>query len=156
VIFNSSFHYSENYEKTMAEALRCTRENGTVLIADSPWYSDEQSGLRMLEERRALFIKRYGFPSDGLSSLEYLTDQRLASLESRFGIQWQIHEPYYGYAGRCGPGWRNYNASANRPASESTPPRPSNDYPLPSPRHQASQLQAPAGGACACGGAGRP
>ena len=32
----------------------------------------------MLEERRALFIKRYGFPSDELKSLEFLTDQRLA------------------------------------------------------------------------------
>src|SRR5580704_4878916 len=66
VIFNSSFHYSENYEKTFAEALRCVRARGTVLIADTPWYSDEWSGLRMLDERRALFIKRYGFPSDEL------------------------------------------------------------------------------------------
>jgi SAM-dependent methyltransferase len=103
VIFNASFHYSENYEKTMAEALRCTHRDGTLLIADTPWYSDEQSGLRMLEERRALFIKRYGFPSDGLSSLEYLTDQRLASLESRFGIHWQVHEPYYGLKWRLRP-----------------------------------------------------
>ena len=52
-------------------------EDGTVLIADTPWYSDERSGARMLEERRALFIKRYGFPSDELNSLEFLTDQRL-------------------------------------------------------------------------------
>ena len=96
VVYNASFHYSEDYEKTLAEALRCTRQGGTVLIADSPWYSDEQSGVRMLEERRALFIKRYGFPSDGLSSLEYLTDERLARLEQRFGFRWQIHEPFYG------------------------------------------------------------
>ncbi len=87
VIFNASFHYSENYEKTLAEALRCARRNGTVLIADTPWYSDERSGRRMLEERRALFIKRYGFPSDELKSLEYLTDQRLERMEQRFGIQ---------------------------------------------------------------------
>jgi SAM-dependent methyltransferase len=96
VIFNASFHYSENCERTMAEALRCTRREGTVLIADTPWYSDEQSGVRMLEERRALFTKRYGFPSDGLSSLEYLTDQRLERMESWFSIRWQVHEPYYG------------------------------------------------------------
>jgi SAM-dependent methyltransferase len=96
VIFNASFHYSENYENTIAEALRCARENGSVIIADTPWYSDEQSGLTMLEERRALFIKKYGFPSDGLRSLEYLTDQRLARLESFCGIQWRVHEPYYG------------------------------------------------------------
>ena len=103
VIFNSSFHYSENYEKTFAEALRCVRDGGTVLIADTPWYSDEWSGLRMLEERRALFIKRYGFPSDELKSLEYLTDQRLGALERRFHIQWQTHRPYYGMRWKMRP-----------------------------------------------------
>jgi SAM-dependent methyltransferase len=96
VIFNSSFHYSEHYEKTLAEALRCTRKDGMVLIADTPWYPDEQSGTRMLEERRAAFIKHYGFPSDALKSLEFLTDRRLEDLERRFHIQWETHEPYYG------------------------------------------------------------
>ena len=33
-IFNASFHYSENYEKTLAEALRCVRNGGMVVIAD--------------------------------------------------------------------------------------------------------------------------
>jgi SAM-dependent methyltransferase len=96
VIFNSSFHYSENYEKTLAEALRCARKDGMVLIADTPWYGDEQSGIKMLEERRAAFIKHYGFPSDALKSLEFLTDQRLKDLEHRFHIHWETHEPYYG------------------------------------------------------------
>jgi SAM-dependent methyltransferase len=96
VIFNASFHYAENYEKTLAEALRCTRKGGTVLIADTPWYSDEQSGLRMLEERRALFIERYGFPSDGLNSLEYLTDERLTRMELCLGVCWRVYEPHYG------------------------------------------------------------
>jgi SAM-dependent methyltransferase len=95
-IFNASFHYSENYEKTVAEALRCLRGGGTVMIADTPWYSDERSGLAMLEERRALFTKQYGFPSDELKSREYLTDLRLKDLERWFGIRWQTHEPYYG------------------------------------------------------------
>jgi SAM-dependent methyltransferase len=95
-IFNASFHYSENYEKTFAEALRCVRGGGTVMIADSPWYPDEQSGLAMLEERRALFIKRYGFPSDELKSREYLTDERLKEIERWFRVRFQIHEPYYG------------------------------------------------------------
>jgi SAM-dependent methyltransferase len=96
VIFNASFHYSENYEKTLAEAIRCVREGGTVLLADTPWYSDERSGARMLEERRTSFIRRYGFPSDELNSLEFLTDQRLRALEQRFHIQWQTHRPFYG------------------------------------------------------------
>jgi SAM-dependent methyltransferase len=96
VIFNASFHYSENYEDTMAEALRCVRRNGTVIIADTPWYSDEQTGLRMIIERRSGFVKRFGFPSDRLKSLEFLTDRRLARMESCFGIRFRVHEPYYG------------------------------------------------------------
>jgi SAM-dependent methyltransferase len=95
-IFNASFHYSVNYEKTLAEALRCVRNGGRVVIADSPWYSDEWSGLRMLEERRAFFVERYGFPSDALQSLEFLTDQRLGAMERRLSIRWHTHSPYYG------------------------------------------------------------
>lgn len=95
-IFNASFHYSENYEKTFTEALRCVRVGGTVIIADTPWYSDERSGIAMLKERRDSFIKRYGFPSDELKSREYLTDQRLKEIERWFGVRWQTHEPFYG------------------------------------------------------------
>jgi len=102
-IFNASFHYSENYEQTLAEALRCVRNWGTIVIADTPWYSDEESGRRMLEERRALFISRYGFPSDRLKSLEYLTDKRLGALEQRFHIRWQTHRPAYGMRWRMRP-----------------------------------------------------
>jgi SAM-dependent methyltransferase len=96
VIYNASFHYSENYEKTVAEALRCTHADGTVLIADTPWYSNEESGEQMIAERRQAFTERYGFPSDGLQSLEYLTDQRLQRMEACFGIRWQTHTPNYG------------------------------------------------------------
>lgn len=96
VIFNASLHYSENYERTLAEAIRCTRSGGTLMIADTPWYSSDGSGRQMVAERRASFITRYGTPSAGIASLEYLTDSRLRKLEYRFGIHWQTHTPYYG------------------------------------------------------------
>jgi hypothetical protein len=38
----------------------------------------------------------FGFPSDEIPSLEYLTNERLQNLEARFGIRFQVHEPYYG------------------------------------------------------------
>jgi SAM-dependent methyltransferase len=96
VIFNASFHYSEDYEKTLAEALRCTRTGGTILIADTPWYSNETSGQQMVTERRTSFTQRYGFASDSLNSLEFLTDLRLQRLEACFGLCWQSHVPSYG------------------------------------------------------------
>lgn len=95
-IFNASFHYAEDYNRTLGEAIRCLRPGGTVIIADSPFYLLEESGQRMLDERRSAFTKQFGFPSNSLASLEYLTEARLKELESRFGIAWQVLEPSYG------------------------------------------------------------
>ncbi len=105
VIFNASFHYSENPQKTLAEALRCARPAAAILIADTPWYRRDESGRRMVEERRAAFAARYGRPSDALASLEYLTDRRLRETEDRFGIRWRIHSPYYGLRWSLRPLW---------------------------------------------------
>jgi len=95
-IFNASFHYSENYERTLAEAIRCTNRGGLVVIADTPWYAEEKSGKAMVEQKHADFMARYGFPSNSIANLEYLTDSRLQALSEHFDIRWRIHTPYYG------------------------------------------------------------
>jgi len=96
VIFNASFHYAEDYTVSLREALRCTRAGGAVIIADSPWYSDPSSGEKMMLERKANFLTRFGTASDSIASLAYLTDDRLHTLERECGIEWQLHEPGYG------------------------------------------------------------
>jgi SAM-dependent methyltransferase len=102
-IFNASFHYSENYDVTLAEAIRCLRPGGTVIIADSPYYSREESGRQMLEERRNNFQARFGLVSDALSSCEYLTEERLLGLEARHCIAWITHRVWYGASWACRP-----------------------------------------------------
>jgi SAM-dependent methyltransferase len=97
VIFNASFHYAEDYETALREALRCVRTGGLVIISDTPWYSREESGRQMVSERHAAFLRRYGIASDSISSLEYLTDQRLRVLEEHLSLQWEIHSPRYGF-----------------------------------------------------------
>jgi len=96
VIFNASFHYAEDYVATLREALRCVKGDGTVIISDTPWYSHDESGRRMVAERSAAFFKRYGTASDSIKSLEYLTDERLRALEEQLGIRWTIYCPRYG------------------------------------------------------------
>jgi len=96
VIFNASFHYSENYERTFGEAVRCTRPGGKVVIADTPWYAKEESGKQMVKEKQKHFTATYGFPSDSISSLEYLTPERLKSLQDAFCLDWTIIKPFYG------------------------------------------------------------
>jgi SAM-dependent methyltransferase len=95
-IFNASFHYAEDYEQTLGEAIRCLRPGGWIVIADSPWYQKEESGEQMLSERRQHFTSQYGFPSDSITSQEYLTDARLDRLAKRFELKWEMHRPYYG------------------------------------------------------------
>lgn len=96
-IFNASFHYAENEEAALSEALRCVRSGGIVVICDTPWYSREESGRRMVSERSSAFLQRYGTASDSIQSMEYLTDDRLRSLEKRLGIKWTVHSPRYGF-----------------------------------------------------------
>lgn len=95
-IFNASFHYSEDYSRTLAEAIRCTRPGGSIVIADTPWYRHESSGKAMVEEKHAHFLATYGVASDALSSQEFLTPQRLNILAAEFGIRWSTFKPFYG------------------------------------------------------------
>ena len=96
VIFNASFHYVEDYAAAMREALRCAKSGAIVIISDTPWYSRDESGKRMVAERNCSFIERFGTASDSIKSLEYLTDERLQFLEEKLGIRWIIYRPWYG------------------------------------------------------------
>jgi SAM-dependent methyltransferase len=96
VIFNASFHYAEDDEAALREALRCIRTGGMLIISDTPWYSSETSGKKMLSERRANFLRCYGTSSASIRSLEYLTDERLRFLEEHFFLRWNVYSPGYG------------------------------------------------------------
>jgi SAM-dependent methyltransferase len=96
IIFNASFHYSTCYEKTLQETLRVLRPQGLVVLLDSPLYRDPASGEQMVREREACFTRQYGFPSNALSSQNYLTYERLESLAVQFSLDWRRYRPRYG------------------------------------------------------------
>jgi SAM-dependent methyltransferase len=96
VIFNASFHYSENYAETLREALRVTGAQGLIIVMDSPIYRRGASGQQMVQEREAQFKEKYGFASDNLQSENYLTYDRLDELGRDLKITWKILRPFYG------------------------------------------------------------
>ncbi|RPI89804.1 MAG: class I SAM-dependent methyltransferase [Chloroflexi bacterium] len=96
VIFNASFHYSENYAETLKEALRVLSPQGWIVILDSPVYRRAASGEKMVEEREAQFKEKYGFASDNLRSENYLTYTRLKELARELHLRWKFITPFYG------------------------------------------------------------
>jgi len=96
VIFNASFHYSENYATTLKEAVRVLAPRGVIVIMDSPLYHRGASGEKMVEERKAQFRGKYGFASDNLQSENYLTYSRLDDLAQELDLTWKTITPFYG------------------------------------------------------------
>jgi len=95
-IFNASFHYSENYEETLKEALRVVGEEGAIAIIDTPLYRHHASGEKMVAEREAAFLAQYGFASNALESENFLTYQQVRDLGDSLDIQWLYFRPFYG------------------------------------------------------------
>jgi SAM-dependent methyltransferase len=98
IVFNASIHYSANYLDTLKEGLRCLRPLGHLLVMDSPLYHAEASGRQMVEKRHRQFEEQYGFRSDSVPSLEYLTFNQVKSLSNQLGLSWKILRPWYGAA----------------------------------------------------------
>jgi ubiquinone/menaquinone biosynthesis C-methylase UbiE len=96
IIFNASFHYSTDYEITLQEALRCLKRPGYLIITDSPWYSRPEAGERMVKEKHEAYLRTFGFASDSLRSMEYLTPQILAQLAKKLSLRWKVGKPWYG------------------------------------------------------------
>lgn len=114
-IYNSSIHYSTDYRRTLAEARRCLRTSGRVVIMDSPVYRLPEHGEQMRTERHELFARQYGFRSDAVPSIEYFDEAMLASLGRELKIEWSRSQPWYGLAWAMRP-WKARLASKRPPS----------------------------------------
>jgi SAM-dependent methyltransferase len=94
-IYNASFHYSTDYERTTREVLRCLRPGGTILIIDSPTYLETRSGEAMRSERRKTFEATFGKPGNSLPTGDFITPEIMENL-SELGVRWSRHLAWYG------------------------------------------------------------
>jgi SAM-dependent methyltransferase len=96
VVFNASLHYSADYVTTLREALRVLVPHGALVVLETPVYKLAASGHRMVEERHAAFLKRYGTRSDSMPSIEFLTWPGVQGLGRELDLDWKIVRPWYG------------------------------------------------------------
>lgn len=92
-VFNASLHYSTDYAATLRETLRVLHPRGTLVILDSPMYTDPTSGAQMVQERQRRFMATYGFASDALPCEHFLTAARLDELSRELNLSWELHQP---------------------------------------------------------------
>ncbi len=104
-IFNSSLHYSTDYLKTLAEAKRCLKRSGCVIVLDSPIYRQSEHGEMMRAERHRYFQAQFGFRSDSIPSLEFLDDVTLEKLADSLRFKWKVYRPWYGWRWHLRP-WK--------------------------------------------------
>ncbi len=115
VIYNASFHYSEDYFQTLEEALRILVPNGLIVIIDSPIYSDPASGSQMVIERTKEYVHKYGVPSNSLASENYLTYNGLETIAKKLKLTLNYCTPFYGLAWEIKP-WRAKALGQREPA----------------------------------------
>jgi len=101
-VFNASLHYSTDYARTLAEALRVLQPRGTLVILDTPMYTEPTSGARMVQERQSRFLATYGFASDALPSEHFLTPARLHELAAQLKLSWQLYQPVLDWRSELG------------------------------------------------------
>lgn len=93
VIFNAALHYAADYETALSEAARLLTRQGRLVIMDSPFFNDPQSGNEMIRGRAAYFAARVGHPPPKSEAEEYLTYDRLGGLALHSGLAWHLHWP---------------------------------------------------------------
>lgn len=109
-IFNASFHYSGNFDRTIGEAIRCLRPGGVLIIADSPTYSTEGRDALLQRGSRRLDLEETWYSTEALTGREFLNPERLIALEVRHELEWSAHRCWYGILRACRPWlakWRN-------------------------------------------------
>ncbi len=97
-VFNASLHYATDLGSTIAEAVRVTRPGGALAVVDSPFYASEHEGERMIAEKNAHAVARFGARADVLMSqtfIEFLTRQRLENTLAQ--LSWSRHRVRYSF-----------------------------------------------------------
>lgn len=87
ILYNASLHYSADYRQTLKEGLRVLAPDGRLAVIDTPWYSSDREGQRMLKENHSQYPREYLSTDQVCSFQGYLTKERMENLEIHLSIK---------------------------------------------------------------------
>jgi SAM-dependent methyltransferase len=96
IVFNASFHYSIEYTITIKEVLEKLVPGGHIIILDTPFYKNAESGEKMVKEREENFAAKFGLPSNTLPVRNYLTREDINRISKTCNITWNFIKPNHG------------------------------------------------------------
>lgn len=101
-IFDGSFHSVRYCKVTLEEALRVLRDDGAVIIMDTPIYQNLNDGIRMVKERQEKLRRILGEypPYDG--AVGFLTFDDLERMGATLKIDWSFVRPSHGLGWKLG------------------------------------------------------
>ena len=85
VVFNAALHYSIDLAQTLCEAKRVTKPAGRIVVLDSPFYTEESQGEKMIAEREAQFARQYRFVRQ-VNSIGFLTPAMVTLAAQEAGL----------------------------------------------------------------------
>lgn len=117
-VFNASLHYATDLTGVLAEALRVTRAGGKIAVLDSPFYTSEEDGCAMIEEKMRSATRTFGERAEVLTSIpfvEFLTRERLERASRGLALRWTRRAVRYPLWYELRP-WRARLASLRAPS----------------------------------------
>lgn len=97
LVANQSFHYSRDPQGTLKEFRRVLEHEGVAVLLDSPFYNDAPDGERMVAERVALYVERYGVPEDIARQAGYETYTEMKEMTAAAGLRCEVRPVWPGF-----------------------------------------------------------
>ena len=137
VIYNASLHYSADYNKTLEEGLRVLACDGRLAVLDTPWYSSEQEGQRMLNENRDRYSHEYPWALPVPSFRGFITKKIMGDINTALAVKESVYGRRQSVTKWINKVWRRIRRLREPASFPVLVMRRSTSYPLPEDRKEA-------------------
>lgn len=106
VLYNASLHYANDYRATLEEGLRVLAGDGRLVVLDTPWYSSDVEGRKMLKENRDHYHRVYPMAISLPSFQGFLTEEKVHDMAKFLLVTGSVYHVRKGLKDKMKRIWR--------------------------------------------------